>query len=168
MSSFATDCRRSGSRRSLAPRRSTRSVIPPPFHRSRFIVLRPITSTRRFDILHYTPAARRRAPFRATASPPDRSQDGAADCDREEPGTTVTVQLAFAESLRAAKAAGTVGARRCSPVRLYAAGVLPMRKKAWAAKFKDSRWRQRNEESCLAFARRAPRWSSTPTALRAR
>jgi hypothetical protein len=83
---------------------------------------------------------------------------------------TVPVHPQFSESLRAARAAGILGAEVFTG-KIVKGRVLPMKKKAWAAKFKKyailagSTNRRR---AATAFARRAPRSRPTPTALRAR
>lgn len=86
----------------------------------------------------YFPAAGGPAPLRAAAPAPDRAQGGGTDRNRKSRGnTTVTVPVhpEFAESLRAARAAGVVRAEVFTG-KFVKGRVLPMNKKAWAAKFK--------------------------------
>ena len=95
------------------------------------------------------------------------------DRDRESQGrTTVTVPIhpEFAESLRAARAAGIIGAEVFTGKKVRDR-VLPMHKKAWAAKFKKYAVLAGVNEprkAAMGFAKRGPRSRLTLTAPKAR
>ena len=92
-----------------------------------------------FDILHYTflrlGDAHRFGPAHLRQVVRKMAIQIATEKSRGNTTVTVPVHPAFAESLRAARAAGTVGADVFTG-KMVRGRVLPMNKKAWAAKFK--------------------------------
>jgi hypothetical protein len=82
----------------------------------------------------------------------------------------VPVHPQFADSLRAARAPGMIGAEVFTGKRVRGL-VLTMNKKAWAMKFKKYAVLAGVNEpktSCHGCARRAPKWRPMPSAPRAR
>jgi integrase len=92
-----------------------------------------------FDILHYTflrlGDAHRFGPPHLRQIVRKMAVQIATEKSRGNTTVTVPVHPAFAESLRAARAAGIIGAEVFTGKRLKGR-VLPMNKKAWAMKFK--------------------------------
>ena len=92
-----------------------------------------------FDILHYTflrlGDAHRFGPPHLRQIVRKMAVQIATEKSRGNTTVTVPVHPAFAESLRAARAAGMIGAEVFTGKRLKGR-VLPMNKKAWAMKFK--------------------------------
>src|SRR4029450_3965583 len=92
-----------------------------------------------FDILHYTflrlGDAHRFGPPHLGQIVRKMAVQIAAEKSRGNTTVTVPVHPEFAESLRAARAAGIIGAEVFTGKRLKGRG-LPMNKKAWARKFK--------------------------------
>jgi hypothetical protein len=92
--------------------------------------------------------------------------------EKSQGNTTVTVPVhpQFAESLQAARAAGIIGAEVYTG-KVLQGRVLPMNKKAWAAKFKKYAVLagvNEPKKAATACARPGPRSPLTPTAPRAK
>ena len=127
-----------------------------------------------FDILHYTflrlGDAHRFGPPHLRQMVRKMAVQIATEKSRGNTTVTVPVHPEFAESLRAARAAGILGAEVFTG-KMVKGRVLPMKKKAWAAKFKKYAILagvNEPKKSCQAFARRGLRSRPTPTAPRAR
>ncbi|HEY0331686.1 MAG TPA: hypothetical protein VGC77_21630 [Rhodopseudomonas sp.] len=114
------------------PRVATRLTKPAP-------ALPAITARLMFDILHYTflrlGDAYRFGPPHLRQIVRKMAVQIATEKSRRNTTVTVPVHPEFAESLQAARAAGIIGAEVFTG-RLVCGRVQPMKKKAWAAKFK--------------------------------
>ena len=99
-----------------------------------------------FDILHYTflrlGDAHRFGPPHLRQVVRKMAVQIATEKSRGNTTVTVPVHPAFAESLRAARAAGIIGADVFTG-KLMGGRVLPMNKKAWAAKIGRASCRER-------------------------
>jgi integrase len=127
-----------------------------------------------FDILHYTflrlGDAYRFGPPHLRQIVRKMAVQIATEKSRGNTTVTVPVHPEFAESLRAARAAGIIGAEVFTGKRLKGR-VLPMNKKAWAMKFKKYALLagvNEPKKSCHGCARHVQRSPLTPTAPKAR
>jgi hypothetical protein len=127
-----------------------------------------------FDIPHYTflrlGDAFRFGPLHLRQIVREMAVQIATEKSRGNSTVTVTVHPEFADSPRAARAAGIVGAEVFTG-KMVKDRVLPMKKKACAAKFKKYAVLAGVNEprkSCHGFAKRESRSRLTPTSRRAR